>query len=196
MINSTEIACFLITASLVTHYPQVIDGFGVSQAFQRSAQLDGKYGLSPANQWKVLGLLFSNEVGAGFTILRNGIGLSPSYDRDWMKSIESVSPGSLNAIPKQFIRMPGRAPGFMKINGNDSNGGCICGILGASCVTGDWRQAFANYLVQYLKFYSEISILITDLGFLNEPDLNQSYASMQSSGFQAADFLKSFIPLL
>jgi len=58
----------------------------------------------------------------------------------------------------------------MKTNGNDANGGSLCGVSGASCSSGDWRQAFANYLVQYVKYYAAANVTITHLGFLNEPD--------------------------
>ncbi|KAF2199716.1 glycoside hydrolase [Delitschia confertaspora ATCC 74209] len=201
---------------------QTIDGFGVSQAFQRSAQMHGKFGLSPENQKKVLDLLFSNtgSEGAGLTILRNGIGSSTSSEKDFMKSIAPTSPGSPNATLKyewdgkdesqvwltQEAIAYGRlktiyadawsAPAYMKTNNNDSNGGSICGVSNAPCTTGDWRQAYANYLIQYLRFYQETGINITHLGFLNEPDLNQTYASMLSSGFQAADFLQILRPTL
>ncbi|KAF2463049.1 glycoside hydrolase, partial [Lindgomyces ingoldianus] len=208
-----------VTVDTQTRY-QVIDGFGISQAFQRSAQIHGKFGLSTQNQQQVLDYLFSNEIGAGFTILRNGIGSSTSYVEDFMKSIEPINPGGQNATPKYewdgddgsqvwltkeamkygvgiVYANAWSAPGYMKTNGNDSNGGYICGVSSTSCESGDWRQAFANYLVRYLRFYQEREgIEITHLGFLNEPDLNQTYASMQSSGFQAGDFLKVLSPTL
>jgi O-glycosyl hydrolase len=37
---------------------------------------------------------------------------------------------------------------------------------------------------------------VTHLGFLNEPDYSASYASMQSNGQQAADFIKVLYPTL
>ena len=45
------------------------------------------------------------------------------------------------------------APGFMKTNGKDSGGGSLCGVPGATCASGDWRQAYADYLVKYIQFY-------------------------------------------
>jgi O-glycosyl hydrolase len=78
----------------------------------------------------------------------------------------------------------------MKTNGRDTNGGTLCGMPGASCASGDWRQAYANYLVQYIRFYQQSGVNITHLGFLNEPDYSASYASMQANGNQAADFIK------
>lgn len=84
----------------------------------------------------------------------------------------------------------------MKTNGRDTNGGTLCGVPGANCGSGDWRQAYANYLVAYINFYAEAGVKISHLGFLNEPDYTASYASMQSNGNQAADFIKVLYPTL
>lgn len=84
----------------------------------------------------------------------------------------------------------------MKTNGRDTNGGTLCGVPGANCASGDWRQAYADYLVAYIRFYAEAGVKISHLGFLNEPDYSASYASMQSNGNQAADFIKVLHPTL
>lgn len=42
----------------------------------------------------------------------------------------------------------------MKTNGRDSNGGSLCGVPGTNCTSGDWRQAYADYLVKYIQFYA------------------------------------------
>ncbi|KAK8094218.1 hypothetical protein PG997_000903 [Apiospora hydei] len=191
----------------LNHRYQTIDGFGFSQAFQRAAWLHGKLGLAPEQQHEVLDLLFDRESGAGATILRNGIGSSTSYDRDFMKSIAPTPPGSPDAEPDyvwdgydadQYVYADAwSAPGYMKSNGNDSNGGYLCGPSSSSASPtscdsgGDWREAYARYLVQFLRFYREREgVEITHLGWLNEPDLNQTYASMLSDGFQAAGFAR------
>jgi glucuronoarabinoxylan endo-1,4-beta-xylanase len=194
---------------------QFISGFGFSEAFQRSNILHGSLGLSPANQQNVLGLLFGQKGGAGFSIVRLGIGSSSDDVYDHMQSIEPVSPGSPTAPPRyvwdgsdnsqvwlaqQALRYGVRriyadawsAPGYMKTNGSDSNGGYLCGVTGESCPSGDWRQAYANELAQYIKFYAQSGVHITDVGFLNEPELSPTYAGMLSDGEQAA----SFIPIL
>ena len=80
--------------------------------------------------------------------------------------------------------------------GTDFNGGYLCGVTNTSCASGDWRQAYANKLIKYIQDYQAEGISIDYLGFLNEPDLNTSYASMQSSGQQAADFLEILHPTL
>lgn len=84
----------------------------------------------------------------------------------------------------------------MKTNNNTNLGGYLCGVSNTSCATGDWRQAYANKLVKYIQDYQAEGITINHVGFLNEPDLNTSYASMQSNGQQAADFLEILYPTL
>ncbi|KUL85877.1 hypothetical protein ZTR_06370 [Talaromyces verruculosus] len=192
---------------------QSVDGFGCSQAFQRAEDIFGKYGLSPKNQSYVLDLMYSEERGAGFTILRNGIGSSNSSTSNLMNSIEPFSPGSPSSTPNytwdhynsgqfplsQQARARGlpyiyadawSAPGYMKTNQDENWSGFLCGIEGETCPSGDWRQAYADYLVQYVKFYAESGVPVTHLGFLNEPQEVVSYASMGSNGTQAAEFVK------
>ncbi|HTX00086.1 MAG TPA: hypothetical protein VMD59_14985 [Acidimicrobiales bacterium] len=40
------------------------------------------------------------------------------------------------------------APAFMKTNDSAIRGGTVCGVPGASCESGDWRQGYADHLVQ------------------------------------------------
>lgn len=192
---------------------QEVDGFGCSEAFQRAYDIFGKDGLSPENTNYVLDLMFSEERGAGFTILRNGIGSSNSSASNFMDSIEPFSPGSPSAQPHyiwnhnnsgQFPlaqQAYGRglqtlygnawsAPGYMKTNNDENNGGYLCGVSNATCATGNWMQAYANYLVQWARFYEESGVKVTNIGFLNEPQLDVTYASMLSDGTQAAEFIR------
>ncbi|KAI0412140.1 glycoside hydrolase family 30 protein [Xylaria grammica] len=204
-----------VTVNLDQKY-QVIDGFGCSEAFQRAVQMSK---LTEDQQQYTLDLLFSTTKGAGLSILRNGIGSSPDMSADHMVSIQPKSPGGPSSAPqyvwdgsdnkqlwvsqeavkrgvKTIYADAWSAPGYMKTNGNDANGGSLCGVGGASCSSGDWRQAYADYLVQYIKYYLEANVTITHVGFLNEPELTTSYASMRSSGSQAADFIKVLGPTL
>jgi O-glycosyl hydrolase len=202
-----------VTVDTTIQY-QEVDGLGFSQAFQRAEDVLGKDGLSPANQAYVLDLMFSLENGgAGFAILRNGIGSSNSSASNFMNSIEPISPGSPTAPPSyvwdrnnsgQFPvaqmayergleKLYGNAwsaPGFMKTNDDENNGGYLCGVANTSCSTGNWMQAYADYLVQYARFYKESGVTVTHLGFLNEPQLAASYAGMLSNGTQAAEFIR------
>lgn len=176
-----------ITIDLGTTY-QTMDGFGVSQAFGRASQFHALNG--SAAQRQGLDLLFSPTAGAGLTIVRNRIGSGTAAG----DSIEPTAPASGPSgsptyvwdgddegqvwLSQQamaygvstFYADAWSAPGFMKTNGQDSNGGYLCGTTGHSCSSGDWRQAYANFLVEYVERYASAGIPITHLGFLNEPD--------------------------
>ena len=81
------------------------------------------------------------------------------------------------------------APGFMKTNNSVDNGGQVCGVTGTSCGSGDWRQAYANYLVQYARDYANAGVPLTYIGPSNEPDFSASYDSMTMSPAQMANLL-------
>ncbi|KAI9158053.1 carbohydrate-binding module family 1 protein [Paramyrothecium foliicola] len=205
---SSAMAQTSLTVNVGTTY-QTIDGFGFSQAFGRASEFQQ---VSESTRKYALDLLFSTTTGAGFSIIRNRIGSGGNGD-----SILPASPGSPSATPKYTWDRNDRgqfwftqqavaygvktiyadawsAPGFMKTSGNEATPGYLCGTTGRSCSSGDWRQAYANFLAQYVKFYKQEGITITHLGFLNEPDYQVSYSQMQiSSNAQEAI---SFIPTL
>ena len=68
----------------------------------------------------------------------------------------------------------------------------LCGTPGHTCSSGDWRQAYANFLVKYVQLYVAAGLPITHLGFLNEPDYEVSYSQMQISdnAAEAIDFIR------
>ncbi|CAG8955265.1 hypothetical protein HYFRA_00011247 [Hymenoscyphus fraxineus] len=204
-----------ITIDITKKY-QTMDGFGFSEAFQRANVI---VNLPAQQQREILNLLFNTTSGAGMTILRNGIGSSPDSSSDHMNSIQPKNPGSPAATPnyvwdgkdsgqlfvskeawkygvRTFYANAWSAPGYMKTNGNENNGGYLCGVSGQKCNSGDWRQAYANYLVKLVQFYQNEGVTITHLGFLNEPEFSPSYAGMLSSGAQAADFIKVLAPTI
>jgi len=191
---------------------QTMDGFGFSLAFQRANLITNMS--DKTKQRELLDLLFNRTTGAGFSIVRNGIGSSTDSRSDLMNSIQPQNPGGPKATPKyvwdgkdsgqlfvsqEAVRTYGvtsiyanawSPPGYMKTNNNENNGGTLCGSPGATCSSGDWRQAYADYLVQYVRFYAQEGVNITHLGFLNEPDYSPSYAGARANGQQAADFVK------
>ena len=63
-----------------------------------------------------------------------------------------------------------KADRIVQTNGIENNGGSLCGVPGATCSSGDWRQAYADYLVQYAKYYAAAGVNITHLGPMNEPE--------------------------
>ncbi|KAI1761743.1 glycoside hydrolase family 30 protein [Hypoxylon sp. FL1150] len=200
-----------ITVDLAQTY-QTIDGFGCSFAFQRANLITNM--ADKIKQRELLDLLFNTTSGAGLSIIRNGIGSSPDSSSDHMNTFAPKDPGGPTAAPqyswdgkdsgqlwlsktayeeygvRQIYGDAWSAPGYMKSNGNENNGGTLCGVTGTNCRTGDWRQAFADYLVQYVRYYAEAGVPVTRLGFLNEPEFSPGYASMNSNGAQAADFIK------
>lgn len=164
---------------------QTIDGFGFSQAFGRAKQFQDA---SVSVQNQALELLFDTTKGAGFSIIRNRVGSggpgdsilperpsSPSTSNDyvWDGSDSGqvwFTKKALEYGVTSIYADAWSAPGYMKTTGTDANGGYLCGTPGHECSTGDWRQAYAAFLTQYVKYYQQEGINITHLGFLNEPD--------------------------
>jgi len=85
-----------LTVDLSQRY-QEIDGFGFSEAFQRAYNI---YNLPEPKRSQLVDLLFNTTTGAGFSIVRNGIGSSTSSQSDWMNTFEPASPGNPVAEPK------------------------------------------------------------------------------------------------
>lgn len=194
-----------VTINTDTTY-QTIDGFGFSEAFGFG---EGVQSAPSSQQTQALNYMFSTTEGAGFSILRNRIASDPS------DTIEPNAPSSPSSTPvyvwngddesqvfwstqaramgvKYIYADAWSAPGYMKTNDNYEDGGYLCGVTGEVCSSGDWRQAYADYLVQYLKDYESANITIDFVGFLNEPEFAATYDAMLSDGTQAA----SFIPIL
>ena len=45
----------------------------------------------------------------------------------------------------------------------------MCGTVNETCSSGGWRETYADYLVQYIKYYEQEGIIIDIVGFLNTP---------------------------
>jgi O-glycosyl hydrolase len=194
-----------VTISSVKQY-QRIAGFGVSEGFGQAKTLMN----APASvQQQVLSWLYSPTRGAGLTILRNEISADKGF------TIEPRAPSSPTGKPsyltlaevgqdqgqlwfaKQIKAGYGAsvfadawsAPAFMKTNDSPIDGGTLCGVPGASCKSGDWRQAYADYLVQYAKDYAAAGVPLTYVGPENEGNLKVPQDSMIMSPAQTANFM-------
>ncbi|KAL2407917.1 GH30 family xylanase [Exophiala dermatitidis] len=200
---------------------QTMIGGGCSGAFGIACQQFGSVGLSPDKQETVTQTLFDENLG-GLSIVRNDIGSTPGRVAGDVSSILPVCPstpaGPFNYVwdgndtcqlqltqtalkynPNIYVYADAwSAPGCMKTVGSEDNGGLICGVRGSDTspnCTADWRQAYADYLVQYVKFYEQEGIEVSLLGAYNEPDFNPiTYASMEADGYQAKDFLEFLYP--
>ena len=189
---------------------QGIDGFGISESFNMANAIRGLGGTA---QKQALDLLFSTSNGAGFSIVRNDI---PSGS----DSIEPTSPGSPSATPHyvwnpsnggtedgqlwlalqakngygvtDFYNNAWTPPSYMT---NSADRGGLCGVPGVSCSSGDWRQAYANYLTQDAKFWASAGVAPSTLGFVNEPATStSSFGSMLFTQAQAVNFLSYLGP--
>ena len=165
---------------------QRIAGFGVSEGFGQAKALKSA---PAAARKRVLSLLYSPTRGAGLTILRNEI----SADKG--STIEPRAPSGPNAKPSYLTlaevdQDQGQlwfahqikadygvsdvfadawsAPGFMKTDDSPFDRGTVCGVPDASCKRGDWRHAYADYLVQYAKDYAAAGVPLTYVGPENE----------------------------
>ena len=195
-----------VTISSAMRY-QRIAGFGVSEGFGQAKAL---MSASASVQQQVLSLLYSPVRGAGLTILRNEISADAGF------TIEPKAPGSPSGKPSYltlaeigqdqgqlwFARQikadygvsdvfadAWSAPAFMKTNDSAINGGTVCGVPGASCKSGDCRQAYASYLVQYAKDYAAAGVPLSYLGPENETTIAPPQDSMIMSPAQTANFM-------
>jgi O-glycosyl hydrolase len=193
---------------------QTIDGFGYSAAFQRTHRLNL---LSEEKRAEATELLLGDS-GVDPSILRLGIGGQSTPPYDWMLSIQPTDPGGPDAEPDYqwdgydngqvwFAQEAQRngveyiygnawtAPGYMKTNNSPVNGGTLCGLSGATCASGDWTEAYADYLVAWADFYKQEGVEIDGLAFANEPDYSTTYESMRLTPAQAAEFTKTAGPV-
>jgi O-glycosyl hydrolase len=193
---------------------QTISGFGASEAFGQAATV---MDASSSVQQQVLSDLYSPTTGAGLTILRNEI------SADSGDTIEPTAPSSPTATPS-YVSLASinqdmgqlwfaqqikadygvtnvfadawSAPAFMKVDDETDNGSALCGVSGATCSSGSWVQAYANYLVQYAKDYAAAGDPLTYIGPENEANLSTDYDSMQLTPAQTTNVLDVLGPTL
>ena len=195
-----------VTISSVKQY-QRIAGFGVSEGFGQAKTL---MSAPAAVQQQVLSLLYSPTRGAGLTILRNEISADAGFTIEPRASGSPASKPSYLTLAEVdqdqgqlwFARQikadygvsdvfadAWSAPAFMKSNDSAVNGGTLCGVPGASCKSGDWRQAYADYLVQYAKDYAAAGVPLTYVGPENETTIAPPQDSMIMSPAQTANLM-------
>ncbi|KAK1074919.1 hypothetical protein LTR74_000763 [Friedmanniomyces endolithicus] len=194
-------------------YQKMLGG-GCSGAFGAACATNS---LSAADQNTVVETLFDENIGA-LSILRNLIGSSPGTT---ILPVCPATPDSVanytfptanndscqltlaqNALkfnPDLYVYADAwSAPGCFKSSGveNGVGNGVICGVRRSNC-TYDWREQYANYLIEYVRLYQARGVKVSLLGAYNEPDFNPvTYSAMLSDGYQAYDFLSVFYPMV
>jgi len=180
---------------------QIIDGFGVSEAFHQSNNIAK---LGTTKQKEIYDLLFSTTKGAGFSIFRSILGdggtwgnendgpnktMQPSETTwDWKESNDDQIP-MIKTIQVDYgidkiLYTVWSPPAWMKTNGS---------VVGGYLKT-DKYQAYATYLAEHIKNYkSKFGIEITHIGIQNEPDMNVSYSSCLWTSAQFKTFMKDYL---
>lgn len=171
-----------LTVNTAKRYQTMIGG-GCSGAFGAACQTNS---LSTADQEMVVKTLFDENLGA-LSILRNLIGSSTgttilpecpatpagpfnySFPTSTNDSCQlTLAQNALKYNPDLFLYADAwSAPGCFKTTGQEAGGGYICGVRGSNC-TEDWREAYANYLIEYVKLYEQRGIKVSMLGAYNE----------------------------
>jgi glucuronoarabinoxylan endo-1,4-beta-xylanase len=169
---------------------QPIDGFGFAEAFREPVIT----ALPESEQQQLGALLFSPRTGAGFSIVRFGLGGATdpgdviSGPGDYTEQIWLGKLAEEFGV-RQFYADAWSAPAQFKTNDSLDNGGYLCGVPGETCAAGDMRQAYADYLTGQAEGFAENGIHLKAVDFVNEPEIGPAYASMYMTPAQAANFV-------
>ena len=160
--------------------------------------------LPKPQQQEFLRAYYSPTAGIGYTLGRTSIHSSDfssgSYtyvaDKDEALQTFSVQHDEQFRIPfiKQVLAAAGgqltlyvspwSPPGWMKTTGDMLHGGQLLP---------QYRQAWANYYVKFIKAYEQLGIPIWGLSVQNEPMATQKWESCVFTGEQERDFIKNYL---
>lgn len=180
---------------------QEIDGFGASGAFHMAADL---MNFPEPQRSQILDILYSQEKGAGLSVVRNFVGDGGSWGSPTNGPSPSIEPqegvwnwsGDEDEIwlmreagkrgATRYVSTVWSPPAWMKDNNN---------VIGGH-LRPDKYQAFAEYLSMYVRGYKEHhGIDIWAISLANEPDITVKYSSCYWTGKEFHDFLKVLIPV-
>lgn len=188
---------------------QTMDGFG-TQINATSGSNPSLANMNSTQREEIYDLLFSTTSGAGFSMLRLEAGSGFNYSSAGF-TIQPTSPGSATSTPSYtwdgsaddlvefateaqergttgFYLDSWSAPAYMKEDGKITGDAHLCG-LGATCSSGDWREAYADYLAQYIAYWGTEGIPISWVNPMNEPEIQSPYQGMNISASQAVDLI-------
>jgi glucosylceramidase len=84
----------------------------------------------------------------------------------------------------RIFASPWSPPAWMKTNGTMNGGGKL---------KAEYRQAWANYYVRYIREYGEEGIPIWGLTVQNEPEASQTWDSCLYTGEEERDFVRDYL---
>ena len=192
----TEIAVFVNPKKTFQKYLGI--GGAITDA---SSEVFSK--LNDVQQDKLLQSYFGKE-GIGYNIIRTSIhssdfGLgSHTYIKEGDKELKTFSiekdkekripfiKRAINLIKEDlvFYASPWSPPAFMKSNNNMLQGGKLLQ---------EFRQAWANYYVKFIKEYEKEDIPVWGLTIQNEPMAVQRWESCIYTAEEEKDFLKNYL---
>ena len=160
--------------------------------------------LPPAKQRELLDAYFDRDKGIGYTLGRTHIhscdfsSASYTYVDEGDKALKSFSVEHDRKFRIPFIKQalataggrftlfasPWSPPAFMKTNGDMLHGGKL---------KPEFRQAWANYYVKFIKAYERDGIPIWGITVQNEPMATQTWESCIYSAEDERDFIKGFL---
>jgi glucuronoarabinoxylan endo-1,4-beta-xylanase len=179
---------------------QPIDGFGASDAFGQSAELQA---FPEPLRTEILDRLFSPTTGAGLTIVRHEV---PNIGGPLSASCRDAVQYATDPKCYRTDRDPGAVwfdqearrrgatytlgtvwspPSWMKSNLNANGGGHV---------RSDAYLLYADYLVEYVKRYkAEQGVTIDGVSIANEPNAATSYPSSEWTGEEMHTFIRDYL---
>ena len=196
--DSTEPSLFVDTA---VKYQQII-GFGGAFTEAAAVTLDK---MPLALRKEIMEAYFSPETGNAYTVCRSHINSCDfskgnyaytEVDGDVELKHFTIARDRLSLIPMiqeaidlsggklKLFSSPWSPPAWMKTNGQMNRGGKL---------RTEYRQAWANYYVRYIREYAQVGIPIWGLTVQNEPEATQSWDSCIYSAEEERDFVRDFL---
>ncbi|HEY0272540.1 MAG TPA: glycoside hydrolase family 30 protein [Chitinophaga sp.] len=184
-----------------THRFQTVTGFG-GAITDASAEVFGK--LPAAQQQELLTAYYDKQKGIGYNLVRTTIASSDfssgtyayvqegdstlktfNIDHDRRFRIPLIKAAMKTAGGKlDVFATPWSPPGWMKRNNNVLQGGKLLP---------QYRQAWANHYVKFIRAYEKEGIPIWGLSVQNEPMATQKWESCIFTGEEERDFIKYFL---
>ena len=181
---------------------QIIEGFGA--AFSEAAA-STMFRLGPKNRKRLLKAYFDREEGHGYSLCRTHINSCDfslgnysyaevhgdeelkhfSIDRDRQALLPMIT--EANKVAGESLKLlasPWSPPAWMKSNGQSNGGGKL---------KPEFRQAWADYYVRYIREYIKEGVPMWGLTVQNEPAAVQVWDSCVYTAEEERDFVRDYL---